>query len=249
MISVRHAPEGKENDQLVSVPAEAQERNSRWLARAGVNEGIVLLGGSSLSHFRIRVAQSHLRQDMRPSFWSLAGLLHDGQVETVTLDRAGDVSEVPRSNGVESCDVTRFDDPAWYPNIAVISFGVDPKSIAGAIERLKAQRSIIDLPRLMLPWLGYVWGAGQRANPLLEGSGLPSAAFVETVYALADVELTPGLSSDATCPEAIWQTVKWWRGYYEGAGGGAGRRGITPVGKFATRQRAAAVHDPDDPGT
>jgi hypothetical protein len=244
MISVRHAPTKKENDRLIGLPATPGETNGDWLGRTRAKSGILLLGGSSLSHFRIRVAQSHLRQDMLPSFWSLAGILHDGMVDTVPLGRAGDVSDVPLSNGVESCPLASFDDPGWYPNIAVIDFGLEPAAIAEAIARVKAQRSIIDLPRLIVPWLAYVWGAGQRVNPLLESTGLASAAFVETVYALCDVELTPGLSSDATCPEAIWQTVKWWRAYYEQAGGA--QRGILPAGTFATRQPAAAARDSND---
>jgi hypothetical protein len=242
MISVRHAPNAKENPDLEVLSAVDGETNTAWLARAGRKDGILLLGGSSLSHFRIRVAQAHLRRDMMPSFWSLVGVLHDGKVDTVKLEGRGDACDVPLTNGIQSYDIATFDHPEWYPNIAILSFGVDPGKIAEAIERVKAQRSIIDLPRLILPWLGYVWGAGQRINPLLEAFGLPSAAFVETVYAFADIELTPGLSTNASCAEAIWQTAKWWRQYYENAARGDAR-GLLPSGRYVTRQRAAAVHE------
>jgi hypothetical protein len=244
MISNRHAPNATENAQLVDTAATMREGNRAWLARAGMTEGILLLGGTSLSHFRLRVAQSHLRQDMQPSFWSFAGLYQDGKVQSVRLEFDGDASDMPVVNGVQVNDIAEFNDPHWYPNIAVVSLGVDPQRLAANVERVKAQRSIIDLPQHILPWLGYVWGAGQRGNPLLEGIGLPSAAFVETVYALADVELTPGLSSSATCPEAIWQTAKWWRHYFEGLRTIEGAQAVVPTGKFATRQRAAAVHEP-----
>jgi len=246
MISNRRAPNAKENAQLANSPANAGEGNRGWVARTGITDGILLLGGTSLSHFRIRVAQSHLRQDMLPSFWSFAGLYHAGQVQSVRLEFPGDASELAFVNGVQVNDIAEFDDPAWYPNVALITLGVHPRRIAENAERVKEERSIIDLPRLILPWLGYVWGAGQRINPLLDGLGLPSAAFVETVYGLADVDLTPGLSSSATCPEAIWQTAKWWRQYFEGLAGGAGAPAVVPTGKFATRQRPAAVHDPKD---
>src|SRR5256885_6417032 len=106
MISVRHAPTKKQNEQLTAAPASSGETNAAWLARVGAKSGILLLGGSSLSHFRLRVAQSHLRQDMLPSFWSLAGILHDGTVATVPLGRAGDVSNVPLANGVEFCPLS-----------------------------------------------------------------------------------------------------------------------------------------------
>ena len=100
MISVRHVPNAKENDALAAVPAKPGETNTAWLARVGAKTGILLVGGSSLSHFRLRVAQSHLRRDMLPSFWSLAGLLHDNVVDTVPLECRAESSEVPQSNGI-----------------------------------------------------------------------------------------------------------------------------------------------------
>ena len=139
------------------------------------------------------------------------------------------------------------------------------------IERVKADRSLIDLPTLILPWLGYVWGTVGAANPLSNGIGVPGAAFVETVFAMAGFELTPGIASAASCPEAIWQSAKWWTDYYEGAakerkeaisrsaaaagGRKAGKTSapaggsdqlraavpMTPTGFFVVRQRAAAV--------
>jgi len=35
---------------------------------------VVLLGGADLLHFRLRVAQSHVRADLLPSYWSHAAL-------------------------------------------------------------------------------------------------------------------------------------------------------------------------------
>jgi hypothetical protein len=105
----------------------------------------------------------------------------------------------------------------------------------------------VDLPRHVLAWLGFVWGAGEQGNPLFAGIGHPGAAFVEAVHALAGVELTPGLSSAASCPEAIWLSATWWRHYYEKTATEDKNR-VPPHGFFATRQRAAAVHDPGDPG-
>ncbi|HEV8718367.1 MAG TPA: hypothetical protein VGX03_36805 [Candidatus Binatia bacterium] len=248
MIQNRHAPQKKENTQLRSLPAASDEPNTHWLTRAGVKDGILLLGGSSLAHFRIRVAQSHLRQDLYPSFWSLAGLLRDGKhIETVPLGWKGDVSVIPSTNGVQTCEVEVYDDPQQYPNLAVIRFGELPATIGENIEKLKAQRSIVDLPGLMAPWLAFVWGVGQQGNPLLAGVGVPSAVFVERVYAMANIELTPGLSANASCPEAIWQTAKWWHQYYEKRVSPKGRSiNIVPTGSYATRQRAAAVFDPED---
>jgi hypothetical protein len=245
MIPIRKSPETKPNRLLKGTPAKRGETNSTWLSRVGATDGIILLGGSSLTAFRVRVAQSHLRADMLPSFWSLAGILENGKViVSVPLNLRGDVSEVPKANGIWSYGTEVYDDPGRYPNIAVLRFAADPDSVHENIKQIKSQRGVIDLPSLVLAWLGFVWGASQQGNPLLEGKGLPSAAFVETVYGMSRIELTPGLSSAASCPEAIWQSVKWWHSFYEemaGSGDTEGVETIVPTGNYVIRQPAAAV--------
>ena len=47
---------------------------------------IVLLGGTDLIDFRLRIAQSHLRNDLTPSHWSHVALL--GESKTVHLETA-----------------------------------------------------------------------------------------------------------------------------------------------------------------
>jgi hypothetical protein len=73
----------------------------------------------------------------------------------------------------------------------------------------------LDAIELIVSWLSFVWGVGKTGNPLLEGIGMPSAAMIETVINAAGFELTPGLASSSSCPEAIWQSAKWWHNYYE----------------------------------
>jgi hypothetical protein len=179
------------------------------------------------------------------SFWSLAGILEDGETfASVPFDGLVDASELAHTNGVRSCRLDEYDDPRQFPNIAVLQFTDDVQPIRENIERVKAQRSVIDLPTLMLPWLGYIWSAGQAGYPLLSGYGLPSAAFVETVYGIAGIELTPGLSSASTCPEAIWAAAKWWHQFYQAEtriGNAVHAIGRTPTGHFTIRQLAAAV--------
>jgi hypothetical protein len=82
---------------------------------------------------------------------------------------------------------------------------------------------------------------------------VPSAVFVETVYGMSGVELTPGLSSSASCPEAIWQSAKWWHNFYEGDGGREGQADISdadetsvPKGFYLLRQPAATAVGPKD---
>jgi hypothetical protein len=245
MLATRHSNATTANDQLSAVPTDDSESNLAWLRRVGATDGIVLFGGSSVAHFRVRVAQSHLRSDLSPSYWSLAGILTSAEAfVSVPLELRGEASDVPRANGVQVCELAAYDDPRRFPNVGVVRFARELGPILAMVEKIKVQRSIVDLPSLMLPWLGYIWGAGQLANPLLAGQGLPSAAFVETVYAMAGVELTPGLASAGSCPEAIWQSVKWWHPFYAetaSAGGGAHGLSTVPSGSYAIRQPAAAV--------
>jgi hypothetical protein len=256
MISIRQSDATEANTALKQTRAKPKETNSAWLKRVEATDGLLLLGGAAISHFRIRVAQSHARADLKPSCWSLAGLLLDGKkFLSAPLELCGDASEIATHNGVQTCNMADYDDPARFPNIAVINFtkdtdkllknarliGGDPKS-----NRL-AQRSIIDLPTLMLPWLSYIWIAGNANNPLSQNLGLPSAAFVETVYGMAGIELTPGLASATSCPEAIWQAAKYWHIFYKQAAETAHEKDAAqqiPTGFYALRQEVAAVSWP-----
>lgn len=267
MISIRQSNADEANESLVDTQPKSRARSAKaapskgkkdetnraWLKRVGVSGGIILLGGASVSHFRIRVAQSHARADLQPSRWSLTGLLLDENTFlSVPLELCGEASEIALGNAVQTCKISDYDNPARFPNIAVIQFTKDAdkiltnaKLIAGDREQKKpSQRGIIDLPAMMLPWLSYIWIAGKAGNPLTDGVGLPSAAFVETVYGMAGIELTPGLASSTSCPEAIWQSAKYWQDFYEAAAVPVNEQDAAqqvPTGNYLVRQRAAAV--------
>lgn len=258
MISIRQSGAVSSNVSLDEVKAEPGESNSAWLKRVGAEPGVLLLGGATLSHFRMRVAQSHARADLKPSCWSLAGLLMgDQKFLSVPLELCGDSAELAQRNGVQTCSMADYDDPARFPNIAVIRFTSDTKMILDLAKLVSgdpetkqpAQRGIVDLPTLMLPWLSYIWICGKASNPLAETLGLPSAVFIETVYGMAGIELTPGLSSSASCPEAIWQAAKYWHNFYEEAAqtthdDNAAQQ--VPEGKYTIRQKAAAADWPPE---
>lgn len=257
------SPSEKANDLLIEQELAApDETNRAWLARldapSGVQldeNGIILFGGSSLAAFRMRVAQSSMRRDLFPSYWSHCGiLLGNGEFATVPLAPGSDVSSVPARNGVVRAKLEDFDDPRRYPNVAVIRFALKHDDVREHIERLEKDRTVIDLPGMMLRWLGFVWGVTGAGNPLAEGIGLPSAAFVETVFAMAGCELTPGLSSRSSCPEAIWQSAKWWQDFYKKSavmdaalGENTSFQGMLPEGFYVIRQPAAAITEPAVP--
>lgn len=258
MIPIRQSNADKANSKLLEIKAEPNETNSAWLKRVGAKDGVLLLGGASITHFRIRVAQSHARADLKPSSWSLAGILwSESSFLAVPLELTGDSADIAQGNGIQYCQMSDYDDPERFPNIAVLRFTRDTKKILANCELLAgnkaekkpAQRNIIDLPTLMIPWLSFIWISGRASNPLTDGLGLPSAAFVETVYGIAGIELTPGLASATSCPEAIWQAAKYWYQFYKEAASTDNSRNAAqqiPTGQYAVRQKEAAADWPKE---
>ncbi|HET9477973.1 MAG TPA: hypothetical protein VFO72_01425, partial [Pyrinomonadaceae bacterium] len=150
----------------------------------------------------------------------------------------------------QETELSAYDDPERYPNIAVIQLTDTPEKVLKYTEAMKLQRGLVDLPALVLSWLGFVWCVGKKGNPLLDGEGLPSAVFAESLFGLAGIELTPGLASASTCPEAIWQAAKWWASFYEDTRTLATpnhAQVIVPKGCFVLRQPNPAIRKREQP--
>jgi hypothetical protein len=255
MIANTIPPDLENNKLFKRVQAKKDEGNQAWLKRVrqenkyGDAGGLLLIGGNSVVDFRLRVAQSYLRYDLTPSYWSQVGILSDKGVETfysVPLQWRDDLSEMPHRNGIQLCNLSDYDSAEHFPNIAWIQFTDRPESVLKAAETLKLQRAnVVDLVAMVVKWLGYVWGVSEYNNPLLSGVGMPSAVFAETVYGVCGIELTPGLESSASCPESIWQGAKFWHNYYEESSeiSTSQAKSIVPQGCFALRQPAAAVYE------
>lgn len=250
MILNNVAPIIRNNKAFKRVLANKDETNRAWLKRIIIENkfdgsGLLLLGGTSVADFHIRVAQSSLRHDLTPSYWSMVGVLTSADsFYSVPLQWKGELSEMPHSNGIQICKLADYDDPSKFPNIAFIQFTSDMTRILEYAEKLKWQRSVIDLPELVIRWLEFVWAVGQNGNPLANAKGLPSAVFAETIFGIGGIELTPGLATASSCPEAIWQSAKWWSAYYEETEKitvTSQSRSMVPAGCFVMRQPSAAV--------
>lgn len=200
------------------------ERNLKALSGEESAQGaayLVLLGGSEKADFRVRVAQSHLRHDMSPSHFSHVALLRGsgwtrgGALWEISLEPKAGFGFPPGDNGVQNGKLKSYASKSQYPNLAVLRLPVALKEMQAALKRFKTQRTEIDCVELTVLWLGYVWGVGRTVNPLLDGYGTPAAAFVESLAGACGFDLTPGLESRASCPEAIWQAAKWWHEFYD----------------------------------
>ena len=258
-MDIRRSPATRRNDRVRAAPGRKGAGNREWLRARAEPGAVVFLGGATLVEFRVRVAQSALRQDLLPSFWSAVGIADsDASLLTAPIATGADPALIPSANGVQRLRFDAFDDPARFPNVAVIGFARPAEPIVENVRRLMGQRSALDLPSMILPWLAFVWGAGARRNPLHEQVGLPGAALAETAFGMSGIELTPGLASGSSCPEAIWQAAVWWHDYYRETADVSGAplagderrarrpaqerpRAIVPAGEYWVRQDAAAV--------
>lgn len=237
------------NPLLKETPSDAAPQGSlanfTWLNSTGYRDGVVLLGGTAIVDFRMRVAQSELRQDLLPSFWSTCGLLIDGEVlMTARVDAISNSSARVERNGLEAVQLdteSRYGDSMFYPNIAILQFTDDHAAIRQHVARIGQERNIVDLLAQIVAWLGYCWAVGDRGNPLMHGHGIPSATLLERAHGLASIDLSPGLPSASSCPEAIWQAARWWYQAYDRMDTGSNSAAFTPRGAYLIRQPAAAA--------
>ena len=205
----------------------AKEDNVAWLARNLPQDEeqsiLVMVGGKSHTSFRLRIAQAHVRHDLLPSYWSHVMLLGktgknlgSTKVYEISLEPPHGFAYPPPENGIQEAKLSQYANADDYPNVAVLSVPIALSEVLAAMDRFKKQRAVLDAVDLIVRWLTFVWGVARSGNPLLDGLGIPSAAMLEIVVGAAGFDLTPGLESRSSCPEAIWQAAKWWYEYYEG---------------------------------
>lgn len=234
MLPMRGSSALKPDDDLFQwAPREPGESNLTWTRRqisdlqirGKKHTWVLLVGGTTIYDFRLQVAQSQLRHDLTPSYWSHAAIistvkraLGQSRILETSLEPHEGFQLPPMYNGIQGATLDRYADPEETPNIALIRVPVDPEGWRGEIEGRKSvlgqfaeQRVALDVPKLILEWLGFVWGAGNEGNPLLRGHGIPSAAVIEALIGATGYDLCPGLDSSACSPEAFWQTAKWWQ--------------------------------------
>lgn len=204
----------KPNPDLVEI-ARKGANNLVWLephVKAG-GAAILLLGGKGIVDFRLRVAQSRMRDDVSPSHWSHCALLLPAQevalpaqkLYEISLEPDGGFGFPPPRNAVQEATLHKYANGKKWPNIALLHLPVQISAAAleDALDRFRKQRTVLDAVQLLLAWLSYAWGTGDVRNPMQDGLGMPSSAMLEIVLGAQGFDLTPGLESRSSCPEAI----------------------------------------------
>lgn len=233
-----------QNTHLLS--RKKNESNTGWLERAHHDLNIknknqwsyiVLTGGKDIATFRVRVAQSYLRGDMLPSFWSDCGLLKinskkfaNSNFYYLPLLQPSTDSYAPKRNGLVELQLNKLFDQREFPNLALLAIPVAQKGIFDALKQYKDERVVYDAVENILPWLAYVWGVGNADNPLMQQIGFPSAMMLSQLFSAQSFDLAPGANGNLSSPEVFWSGVKHWQDFYSKTQ----ENGLLPEARYVT---------------
>ncbi len=220
--------QSKSSNHFDCLPRQQQETNVEWWERAraqiAASDGaaILLIGGRDVAHFRLRAAQSVARNDLSPSHWSHAALVthvdkawsRRTAVHEIALAPKAGFGWPPERNAMNRGTLADYADALMFPNVALIAVPCASSEVQRQLKAFERKPLEVDGVRLLVDWLGYLWGARDERNPLERSVGMPSAVMIEAVIGAAWRDLTPGLATLASCPEAIWQAAKHWSQYH-----------------------------------
>jgi hypothetical protein len=251
MLNIVLSGADRQNPDFRQSKRKRNEDNIAWLQRHCQQPNgtvLALFGGVDQTSFRLRVAQSYARHNLTPSHWSDVVFVDDpaalgprARTYEASLRPAGGFDFPPNTNSIQAGALGAYADPKEFPNVAVLVVPVARDAVRSAIDQFRSMRNVINGAEILVAWLAHLWGVSAAGNPLLQGIGVPSAVIMEYAMAAADFDLTPGLASRSSCPEAIWQAAKWWHRFYITKGEEGGARAIPT--------RAAQPQAPDQPIT
>ena len=208
----------------------------KTMREQGVGDGafaIGLVGSSDLPGICLRQAQSVLRVDRRPSFWSHAFIITepwDGKsppgrlpiAEVPFFARNGEFPEPANNAVIRTTTLGHYLDRRRDPNVGLFAVaspenGVLKPLSAGSCEIVRRAVNDPNLDRERYDfwdglgvWQQYFWSGEQLPNPTLAGHPIPSTSFIEMLYEQIGVDLTPAASERNSAPEHIWTSIRWW---------------------------------------
>lgn len=234
LVDLTEAYRDRDNADFLAGVAEAlgglrdRKRAGAVIAKDGV-ACIGLLGSYGLDGYRLRRAQEAVRFDRMPSYWSHAFLIAgplsaDPEVNrdpersawiwesTLRPGRPGSLMDQwigasPRR--VADYANTAFSPDAGeaVPNMAVIAIALTDEERERVLffgDRPDVDQLNFDLKELQSTWFHYLRADARASNPLADGHAIHSAAYVQSAYDAAGVELAPGAVQRNVTPEHIW---------------------------------------------
>lgn len=184
-----------------------------------------LVGGSDPASMAVRRAQSFLRFDRRPSYFSTV-FLFTGKDDQILEARLIDADpKRPETGGIVEDTAGRYRSRKAYPNAAVVGVtfqqvkdGTPPQDrvakVLDAARDEKAIRARYDLWQMVAQWQPYLFEPERTPNPLSGGAPHPGAAFVRWALGMAGVEGAPGALDEFDAPEHFWAAANYWYEQY-----------------------------------
>jgi len=184
-----------------------------------------LAGGSDPASIAVRHAQSFLRFDRRPSYFSHV-FLFTGQGDGILECRVvGADPTRPETLGIARDRARRYASDEDWPNKAVIGFTFLPSrggqapaerqaKVLAAAKDSKAVRERYDLWKMVAGWQPYLFEPNRTANPLAERMPHPGAAYVRWALSAAGVEAAPSALDEFDAPEHFWASAYYWHRQY-----------------------------------
>jgi hypothetical protein len=145
MIDIISSKAASPNQLLQKVARQESDDNVQWLRQnletPEEYTHIVLVGGSSTTAFRLRVAQSHVRHDLIPSYWSHVMLLGKiarnvgtTPIYEIALEPPQGFAFPPPTNGLQRSRLSQYRDTRLFPNIALLRVPVSQQETLDALD-------------------------------------------------------------------------------------------------------------------
>ncbi len=183
--------------------------NAEFLERYAAPGRVGLAGGNALINRAIRRAQRRLRADDVPSDWSHVFLFTERRVDgrLWALESDLDLAKKQIRLGVQENRIDKYHDPAEYPNLGVLDFGLSAEQ-ARAVQT-EGLNLLARLTRYSLRELVGTFLALQstrlraRENVLSREGSLYCSAMVQHCYTAAGVRLRPAVDTKNITPEDV----------------------------------------------
>lgn len=233
---------------------------------------IGLSGEYGMVGYRLRRAQEVVRLDRTPSYWSHAFLIRDPLSNTPALNKDGrrspwilestltpadGFSAFMECHGVSARRISDFNQARFsplrtysVPNIAIIAIALTEEERQQVLNRADApytDQLNYDFPAMWGAWYAYITSKGEVTNPILQGVGIPSAAYIQFAYDAAGIDLALGSRQRNVTPEHIWQSAKRLSPLFRTVGEEGKLIERPVVGWYCVQEKACASYPPDDP--
>ncbi len=190
------------------------------------NRGLMtvgLIGSRDLPGHTLRMAQSILRWDLRPSYWSHVFVVAEPVNSRTSLSKLK-ILEIPlfsrngqfpkpENNGVNEGTLGQYEDKVVDANVGLVAITMSDQEVQKLFTRAQAwnaDRVRYNFWDMLGSWQSYLWSQGMKTNPLREGVPIAASAYIEFIFERLGMGVTPGASSRNSAPEHLWNAARWW---------------------------------------